>query len=59
MIDNYMYFEKRKLELRGELISQLKEIMSIRKTLMLFRYEEDFRREMIAKLRKDRAEKPK
>ena len=59
MIDNYMYFEKRKVELRGELISQLKEIMSVRKTLMLFRYEEDFRREMIAKLRKDKAEKSK
>ena len=57
MIDNYMNYEKRKVELRGKLISELKEVMSFRKTFMLFRYEEDFRREMMEKLRKQRKEK--
>ena len=57
LIDNYMNHEKRKVELRGKLISELKEVMSFRKTFMLFRYEEDFRREMMEKLRKQRKEK--
>ena len=57
MIDNYMNHEKRKVELRGKLISELKEVMSFRKTFMLFRYEEDFRREMMEKLRKQKKEK--
>ncbi len=57
MIDNYMNHEKRKVEFRGKLISELKEVMSFRKTFMLFRYEEDFRREMMEKLRKQRKEK--
>ena len=57
LIDNYMNHEKRKVELRGKLISELKEVMSFRKTFMLFRYEDDFRREMMEKLRKQRKEK--
>ena len=57
LIDNYMNHEKRKVELRGKLISELKEVMSFRKTFMLFRFEEDFRREMMEKLRKQRKEK--
>ena len=57
MIDNYMNHEKRKVELRGKLISELKEVMSFRKTFMLFRFEEDFRKEMMEKLRKQRKEK--
>ncbi len=56
MIDNYMKHEKGKVELRAKLISELKEVMSFRKTFMLFRYEEDFRREMMEKLRKQRKE---
>ena len=56
LIDNYMDHEKRKVELRGKLISELKEVMSFRKTFMLFRFEEDFRREMMEKLRKQRKE---
>ena len=51
-INNYMNYEKKKVEIRGKLISELKEVMSFRKTYMLFRYEEDFRREMMEKLRK-------
>ena len=47
-----MNYEKKKVEIRGKLISELKEVMSFRKTYMLFRYEEDFRREMMEKLRK-------
>ena len=57
LIDNYMDHEKRKVELRGKLISELKEVMSFKKTFMLFRYEDDFRREMMEKLRKQRKEK--
>ena len=57
MIDNYMNYENRKVELGGKLISELKEVMSFRKTFMLFRYEEDFRREMMEKLRKQKKEK--
>ena len=57
LIDNYMNHEKRKVEHRGKLISELKEVMSFRKTFMLFRFEEDFRREMMEKLRKQRKEK--
>jgi len=57
MINNYMNFEKRKVELRGELISELKEVISLKKTMMLFKFEDDFRREMISKLRKVREKK--
>lgn len=53
-IDIYMSYEKKKVELRGKLIAELKEIMSFRKTYMLFRYEDDFRREMMKKLRESR-----
>ena len=55
--DDYMNFEKRKIDIRGKLISELKEVMSFRKTYMLFRYEEDFRRDMMEKLRKSKKEK--
>ena len=57
LIDDYMNFEKRKIDIRGKLITELKEVMSFRKTYMLFRYEEDFRRDMMEKLRKSRKEK--
>ena len=53
-IDLYMSYEKKKVELRGKLIAELKEIMSFRKTYMLFRYEDEFRREMMKKLRESR-----
>ena len=55
-IDIYMSYEKKKVELRGKLIAELKEVMSFRKTYMLFRYEDDFRREMMKKLRESRQE---
>ena len=47
---------KGKIDIRGKLISELKEVMSFRKTYMLFRYEEDFRRDMMEKLRKSKKE---
>ena len=49
-----MTYEKKKVELKGRLISELKEVMSFRKTYMLFQYEDDFRREMMEKLRESR-----
>ena len=49
-----MDYEKKKVELRGQLISQLKEVLSPRKTYELFRLEEEFRREMMKKLRESR-----
>ena len=55
-IDIYMSYEKKKVELRGKLIAELKEVMSFRKTYMLFGYEDDFRREMMKKLRESRQE---
>tara|TARA_B100000780_G_scaffold107013_1_gene74883 strand:+ start:8230 stop:8679 length:450 start_codon:yes stop_codon:yes gene_type:complete len=55
-INIYMNFEKEKVELRGKLIAELKEVMSFRKTYMLFRYEDDFRREMMKKFRELRKE---
>ena len=56
LIDDYMNFEKRKIDIRGKLITELKEVMSFRKTYMLFRYEEDFRRDMMEKLSKSKKE---
>ena len=55
-INNYMTYEKKKVELKGRLITELKEVMSFRKTYMLFQYEDDFRREMMKKLRESRQE---
>ena len=49
-----MDYEKKKVELRGQLISQLKEVFFSRKTYELFRLEEEFRREMMKKLRESR-----
>jgi len=54
LINDYMDYEKKKVELRGQLISQLKEVLSPRKTYELFRLEEEFRREMMKKLRESR-----
>ena len=54
LINDYMDYEKKKVELRGQLISQLKEVLSPRKTYELFRLEEEFRREMMKKLREPR-----
>lgn len=54
LINDYMNYEKKKVELRGQLISELKEVLSPRKTYELFRLEEEFRREMIKKLRESR-----
>ena len=54
LINDYMNYEKKKVELRGQLISELKEVLSPRKTYELFRLEEDFRREMMKKLRESR-----
>ena len=54
LINDYMDYEKKKIELRGQLISELKEVLSPRKTYELFRLEEDFRREMMKKLRESR-----
>jgi hypothetical protein len=56
-INDFMNYEKKKVDLKGILISELKEVMSIKKTYMLFKYEDDFRREMMEKLRKERGEK--
>ena len=56
-INNYMSYEKKKIDLRANLISELKEVMSLRKTYMLFRYEDDFRREMMEKLRESQNNK--
>ena len=56
-INDFMNYEKKKVDLKGKLIAELKEVMSIRKTYMLFRYEDDFRREMMERLRKSRKEK--
>lgn len=55
-INDFMNYEKKKVDLKGILISELKEVMSIKKTYMLFKYEDDFRREMMEKLRKERKE---
>ena len=54
LINDYMDYEKKKVELRGQLISELREVLSPRKTYELFRLEEDFRREMMKKLRESR-----
>jgi hypothetical protein len=56
-INNYMSYEKKKIDMRANLISELKEVMSLRKTYMLFRYEDDFRREMMEKLRESQNNK--
>lgn len=54
LINDYMDYEKKKVELRGQLISELREVLSPKKTYELFRLEEDFRREMMKKLRESR-----
>lgn len=58
-INDFMNYEKKKVDLKVILISELEEVMSIKKTYMLFKYEDDFRREMMEKLRKERGEKRK
>ena len=45
---------KKKIDLRAKLIVDLKEFMSLKKTSYLFRLEDDFRREMMDKLRANR-----
>ena len=54
LINDYMDYEKKIGELSGHLISELREVLSPRKTYELFRLEEVFRREMMKKLRESR-----
>ena len=50
-IDDFLDFEKKKIDLRAKLIIDLKEFMTLKKTVSLFRIEDDFRKEMMKKLR--------
>ena len=50
-IDDYLDYEKSKIDLRAKLIVDLKEFMTLKKTVSLFRIEDDFRKEMMKKLR--------
>ena len=50
-IDDFLDYEKKKIDLRAKLIVDLKEFMTLKKTVSLFRIEDDFRKEMIKKLR--------
>lgn len=49
-IDDFLDYEKKKIDLRAKLISDLKEFMTLKKTVYLFRIEDDFRKEMIKKI---------
>ena len=49
-IDDFLDYEKKKIDLRAKLIADLKEFMSLRKTVYLFRIEDDFRKEMMKKI---------
>ena len=53
-INDFLDYEKKKIDLRAKLILDLKEFMSLKKTSYLFRVEDDFRREMMDKLRANR-----
>lgn len=50
-IDDFLDYEKKKIDLRAKLIVDLKEFMSLKKTVYLFRVEDEFRKEMMKKLR--------
>ena len=50
-IDDFLDYEKKKIDLRAKLIVDLKEFMTLKKTESLFRIEDDFRKEMMKKLR--------
>ena len=49
-IDDFLDYEKKKIDLRAKLIADLKEFMSLRKTVYLRRIEDDFRKEMMKKI---------
>ena len=49
-IDDFLDYEKKKINLRAKLISDLKEFMTLKKTVYLFRIEDDFRKEMMKKI---------
>ena len=53
-INDFLDYEKKKIDLRAKLIVDLKEFMSLKKTSYLFRLEDEFRREMMDKLRANR-----
>ena len=53
-INDFLDYEKKKIDLRAKLIVDLKEFMSLKKTSYLFRLEDDSRREMMDKLRANR-----
>lgn len=50
-INDFLDYEKKKIDLRAKLIVDLKEFMSLKKTVYLFRVEDEFRKEMMKKLR--------
>ena len=50
-IDDFLDYEKKKIDLKAKLIVDLKEFMTLKKTVSLFRIEDDFRKEMMKKLR--------
>ena len=49
-INDFLDYEKKKIDLRAKLISDLKEFMTLKKTVYLFRIEDDFRKEMMKKI---------
>ena len=49
-IDDFLDYEKKKIDLRAKLISDLKEFMTLKKTVYLFRIEDDFRKEIMKKI---------
>ena len=49
-IDDFLDYEKKKIDLKAKLISDLKEFMTLKKTVYLFRIEDDFRKEMMKKI---------
>jgi len=50
-IDDFLDYEKKKNDIKAKLIVDLKEFMTLKKTVSLFRIEDDFRKEMMKKLR--------
>ena len=54
MLQTIQSLEKQKLDARAQLLSGLKDKITSKKTLVLFKAENDFRRDLIRKLRGDK-----
>lgn len=54
MVDNEIVFQQRELDVRKKFHSEFKKVLPIRKVALLYKAEEDFKKEILKRIREER-----